>query len=80
MVRFLMCESEIFYGNKQNAFFEFRVFNSFAMSYSHLTPEECYTLFETTRSAEYEERINKVDCGSFTPMVMSSSAEGWAPA
>ena len=22
---------------------------------------------------EYEERINKVDCGSFTPMVMSSS-------
>ena len=62
-----------FYGNKQNAFFEFRVFNSFAMSYSHLTPEECYTRFETTRSAEYEERINKVDCGSFTPMVMSSS-------
>ena len=62
-----------FWGNKQNAFFEFRVFNSFAMSYSHMTPEECYERFETTRSAEYEERINKVDCESFTPMVMSSS-------
>ena len=38
-----------------------------------MTPEECYERFETTRSDEYEERINKVDCGSFTPMVMSSS-------
>ena len=73
MVRFLMCGSEVFGGYTQIAFFEFRVFNSFAMSYSHLTPKECYERFETTRSAEYEERINKVDRGSLTPMVMSSS-------
>ena len=38
-----------------------------------MTPAELYERFESTRSAEYEERINKVDCGSFTPMVMSSS-------
>ena len=62
-----------FRGNKRNAFFEFRVFNSFAKSYSLLKPAECYERFESTRSAEYEDRINKVDCGSFTPMVMSSS-------
>ena len=62
-----------FYGNKQNAFFEFRVFHSFAKSYVPLKPSELYTRFENARSAEYEERINKVDCGSFTPMVMSSS-------
>jgi hypothetical protein len=61
------------WGNKQNAFFEFRVFTPFASSYSHMTPEECYSRFENTRSAECEQRINKVDCGSFTPMVMSSS-------
>jgi hypothetical protein len=68
-----------FWGNKQNAFFEFRVFNPFASSYSHMTPEECYSRFENTRSAEYEQRINKVDCGSFTPMVMSNSG-GTGPA
>ena len=62
-----------FWGNQQNAFFEFRVFNSCAKSYSQMKPAECYERFETIRSAEYEERINKVDCGSFTPMVLSSS-------
>ena len=62
-----------FWGNKQNAFFEFRVFSPFASSYSNMTPAECYSRFESTRSAEYEQRINKVDCGNFTPMVMSSS-------
>ncbi len=29
-----------FWGNKQNAFFEFRVFNPFASSYSHLSPDK----------------------------------------
>ena len=62
-----------FWRNQQSAFFEFRVFNSCAKSYSSMTPAELYERFESTRSAEYEERINKVDCGSFTPMVMSSS-------
>ena len=62
-----------FWGNQQHAFFEFRVFYSCAKSYSSLKPAECYNRFESTRSAEYEERINKVDCGSFTPMVLSSS-------
>ena len=62
-----------FWGNQQNAFLEFRVYYSCAKSYSSLKPAECYNRFESTRSAEYEERINKVDCGSFTPMVLSSS-------
>src|SRR5689334_544707 len=32
-----------------------------------------YTRFESLRAREYEERINQVDCGSFTPMIMSST-------
>ncbi len=62
-----------FWGNKQHAFFEFRVFYSQAKSYFPLKPQQCYKRFEDARSAEYAERINKVDCGNFTPMVMSSS-------
>ncbi len=61
-----------FRGNKQNVFFEFRVFNPFASSYSHLSPDKCYEKFESARSDEYEQRINKIDCGSFTSMVLSS--------
>ncbi len=62
-----------YWGNQQNAFFEFRVFYPLAKSYASLKPAECYTRFEKSRSAQYEEQINKVDCGSFTPMIMSST-------
>ena len=62
-----------FWVKQQNAFFEFRVINSLAKSYSTLKPAEIYDRFEKARSAEYEERINIVDCGSFTPRVMLSS-------
>ena len=68
MVRAPMYESEVFL-----CFFFNSVYCSCAKIYSSLKPAGCYSRFESTRSAEYEERINKVDCGSFTPMVLSSS-------
>ena len=62
-----------FYGNRQNAFFGFRVFYSFASSYVSETPSQLYERFEKSRAREYEQRINEVDCGNFTPMIMSST-------
>jgi hypothetical protein len=62
-----------FWGNRQQAFFEFRVLYPFASSYLSAEPEALYTRFAKIRKAEYAERINRVDSGSFTPMIMSSS-------
>lgn len=62
-----------FWGNKQNAFFEFRVFYPFASSYVPHSLSKLYKRFAGTRKREYEQRINQVDCGSFTPMIMAST-------
>ena len=62
-------------GNNQSAFFEFRVFYPFARAYSSGSPCDVFDRIEMSRKREYRERINVVDSGCFTPMVISST--GW---
>jgi len=45
-----------FWGNQQNAFFEFRVFYSCAKSYSTLKPAECYNRFEPEHKSASKKR------------------------
>ena len=62
-----------FWGNKANAFFDFRVFYPFANSYVESKITSLYTEFEKTKEREYKQRIREVEDGSFTPMIMSST-------
>ena len=62
-----------FWGNKANAFFDFRVFYPFAPSYVDTPIPQLYKRFEQSKRREYEQRINLVEDGSFAPMVMSST-------
>lgn len=62
-----------FWRKQQSAYFEFRVFYPFAPTYFPKAPMALYKAQEKTRRREYMERISNVDCGSFTPMVMSST-------
>ena len=62
-----------FWGNQQNAFFDFWIFYPYALSYAPKTLEQLYRQFANVKKGEYEERINKVDNGSFTPMIMTST-------
>ena len=68
-----MSESEVFFTKEQNAFFEFRIVYPFALSYLKMTPADLYQHVAHLRKMEYEQRINQVDNGSFTPMIMLST-------
>ena len=63
----------VFFTKEQNAFFEFRIVYPFASSYLKLAPAELYEHVAHLRKMEYEQRINQVDNGSFTPMIMLST-------
>ena len=67
-----------FWGNKQDAFFDFRVFYPLAPSYCHKNLKSVYRQHSREKKRAYEERITRVDNGSFTPMVMST-AGGMGP-
>ena len=71
------CRSDVrvrgFWAKQQNAFFEFRIFYPFASSYLSTSIPALYRRFAKERKREYEERINVVDAGSFTPMIASST-------
>jgi len=62
-----------FWTNQQNAFFDTRIFYPFASSYLFATPSQLYKRVARAKKREYEERINFIEDGSFTPLVMSSS-------
>jgi hypothetical protein len=62
----------------QNAFFDTRVFYPFASSMKHLPLKSIYTSQEKTKRREYEQRINRVENGTFTPMVCASTG-GMSP-
>ena len=62
-----------FYRRQQSAFFEFRVSHPFARSYFNQSPDAFFESQSATRRREYLQRINDVDCGSFVPMIMSST-------
>jgi hypothetical protein len=62
-----------FWGNRKDAFFEFRVFNPFASSFATKSVDAMFSSASQARKREYEERINVVDNGSFTPMILAST-------
>jgi hypothetical protein len=67
-----------FWGNKRNAFFDFRVFYPFASSYFRRGLASVYKSCSLEKKRAYAERVEQVEDGSFTPMVMSS-AGGMGP-
>ena len=62
-----------FWGNKKDAFFEFRVFYPFASSLANKSVDASFSHMSKARKREYQERINQVDNGSFTPMILAST-------
>ena len=62
----------------QRAFFDVRVFNPFARRYSGQTLSQAYRSNENEKKRFYNDRIMKVEHGTFTPLVFSSSG-GMAP-
>ena len=57
----------------QRAFFDVRVFDPNAKRYSKQSLKQCYAINETEKKRHYNERILKVDQGSFTPLVFTIS-------
>ena len=60
-----------FGGNRKDAFLNSGYF--IALSYVLLAPDKAFDRVAKQRKREYEERINLVDNGSFTPMIMPST-------
>ena len=56
------------------AFFDVRVFNPFAESNQSPCSAATFRRHEAEKRRAYEERIQEVERGSFTPLVFSSSA------
>ena len=54
------------------AFFDVRIFNPFAKTYLNVNLEQAYRMNERAKKNEYNERIIRIEHGSFTPIVMSA--------
>ena len=52
--------------NRQRAFFDIRVFNPFARSYSCSTLSQCYVVNEQEKRCAYDERIREVERACFS--------------
>ncbi len=68
-----------FWGNRQSAFFDVRVFNPLAPSNCRSSLTATYRHHETTKRRSYEQRVREIEHGSFTPLVFSATG-GMAPA
>ena len=67
-----------FWGNRRYAFFDFRVFYPFATTYLPMSLASAYRSCSKAKKREYQERVQRVEDGSFTPMVMTT-AGGMGP-
>ena len=54
------------------AFFDIRVFNPFTKSYMNSSLEALFRSNEAGKKREYNERVIRVEHGSFTPIVVSA--------
>ena len=54
------------------AFFDVRVFSPFAKTHLNTKLETAFEKNETSKKNEYNERVIKVEHGSFTPVVLSA--------
>ena len=71
--------AEDFWGTRQRAFFDVRVFNPFAPSLRNTSIVTLYRQKEQEKRRSYDERIREVEHGSFAPLVFSTSG-GMGPA
>lgn len=60
-----------FWTKGQQAFFDVRVFDPNASRHLQHTLQQCYAKNEAEKKRQYNTRINKVDNGTFTPLVFS---------
>ena len=57
--------------DRQRAFFDIRVFNPLALSYSTIPLAQCYTRNEQEKRRAYDQRVRQIEHGSFSPLVFS---------
>ena len=56
-----------------SAFLDVKVFNPSAPSYRKTQPQACYSQHERAKKWAYEQRINEIEHGSFTPLIFSTT-------
>ena len=62
----------------ERTFCDVRVTHPFARSYRKMTPAALYKLHEDQKKNEYNDRIIKVEHGSFTPLIFTTTG-GYGP-
>ena len=65
--------AEGFWNHRQKPYFDVKVFNPLAPTYSSSSLPQCYRRAELEKRRMYEERIREIEHGSFTPLVFSCS-------
>ena len=66
-----------FWVTGQQAFFDIRIFNAIARRYSDLEMTKMYDINEKEKKRHYNERVQQIEHGSFSPLVFSA-LEGMA--
>ncbi|MCH2416854.1 MAG: hypothetical protein MK195_08855 [Acidimicrobiales bacterium] len=61
-----------FWQRGEMAFFDVRVFNPFAKTHLNSKLETVFTRNEASKKSEYNERVIKIEHGTFTPIVLSA--------
>ena len=59
--------------NRQHGFFDIRVFNPFASSYSWSPLSRCYVTNEQEKRCAYDESVREIERACFSPLVFSAS-------
>ena len=62
-----------FWGRRQCAFFDIRVFHPNAQSYHNTSIPSVYRRHEQQKKREYGDRVREVELASFTPLVFSTT-------
>ena len=62
-----------FWGRRQSAFFDVRVFHPNARSYRNSNISAVYRRQEMMKKREYGDRVREVELASFTPLVFSTT-------
>ena len=65
--------AEGFWNQGQQAYFDVKVFNPLAKTYSSTSLPQCYRQAELEKKRKYEERIREIKHCSFIPLVFSCS-------
>ena len=62
-----------FWKGQRSAFFDVRVCHANADSYRDLTPKQIYKKHENEKKRKYAERVMKIEQGTFTPLVFTTT-------